>query len=736
MNSSHKAHLDSDLAPYAGRSFTRYSCSNFHSTLTQPALLKWSSATSSSVLTCLFFAFLWVTPVLFGQEPTERRPNIILISIDTLRSDRLGCTGYTKSSTPNLDLLAQEGTLFEHVYTPAPLTLPAHASLFTSSYPSTHGVRDNGEILISSIPTLAEQFRKHGYQTAAFIGSFVLDRRFGLARGFDSYWGEFPLHRFAGADPGEVQIRGDRVEAAAEQWIGLHGSSPFFLFIHFYDLHGPYLLPDPWRTRFPGRVYDGELAYVDSLIGKLRRKLQQSDLDSRTALVVTSDHGEGLGDHGERNHGFFLYRSTTQIPLIIHVPNRARKGSRVNSTARLIDIAPTLTQIAGLPTPASFEGRSLWPEMEGQVLAPVAAYSETLYPYLHFHTSPLYAYRTHEYGYIQAPRPELYKITDVAELHDQATTQSALATSLQNQLSKLISSFPRAGASLPSSVGIQRLRSLGYLAGGTSSKRVVFPPTSGADPKDRISLFRRFQDVLEAQTDRRTERAAAEIEQIAASEPELVIVQIEAGLARQRLGHNERAIEHFRKALATNPQNALAHYNLAVSLSNLGRFSDAERELNVSVLLQPWFSQAYTARGLAQGRLGKTQDALASFDRAIAIDMNDFMAWLNRGLLRAATGDFSKALMDLEKAIAIEPQSSEAHLALGTAAFDSGDTPRALEEYLRAIRLNPRSSSAHSELGILYVKQGKLADAKAQFEKALALDSRNKDAIEGLRTLR
>ena len=175
---------------------------------------------SNGTFACVLYALLWAS-LGFAQRRVER-PNIVLISIDTLRFDRLGCTGYTKSSTPNLDQLAKEAVLFEHVYTPVPITLPAHASLLTSSHPSTHGVRDNGEALASTVPTLAEQFRNHGYQTAAFIGSFVLDRRFGLARGFDGYWGEFALHRFAGADPGQVQIRGDRVEAAAEDWIREH----------------------------------------------------------------------------------------------------------------------------------------------------------------------------------------------------------------------------------------------------------------------------------------------------------------------------------------------------------------------------------------------------------------------------------------------------------------------------------------------------------------------------------
>ncbi|HWB87558.1 MAG TPA: sulfatase-like hydrolase/transferase [Bryobacteraceae bacterium] len=671
----------------------------------------------------------------FGQKAPDR-PNIVLISIDTLRYDRLGCTGYTKASTPNLDRLAREGVLFEHVYTPVPLTLPAHTSMLTSTYPATNGVRDNGEALAASIPTLAEQFHRRGYQTAAFVSAFVLDRRFGLARGFDSYWGDFDLHRYEGSDPGDVQIRGDRVEAAAEQWLQAHGQQPFLLFVHFYDLHGPYSLPASWRSRFTGRIYDGELAYVDSLIGKLRQKLEQGGLQDRTALIVTADHGEGLGDHGERNHGFFLYRSTTQVPLIIHLPAGQRAGSRVKTTARLIDIAPTLSGIAGVPVPSSFQGRSLLPEMSGHPLPAVAAFSETLYPYLHFHSSPLYAHRDDQSDYIQAPRPELYAVTDARELHNLASRKPDQLTRLRGQLTGLMSAMPHTTRSQQVSAEVSRkLQSLGYLSGGANSRRDTFPPTAGADPKDRMALFRRFQDALVAEGHGQVQQAATELEQIAFTDPALVSAQIEAGLALQRLGQNERSIQHFKAALAVNPENALAHYDLSVSLSNLGKFSDAIEELNAVVGLQPWYSQAYTARGLAQARLGKLQDSLASFDRAIAIDANDFDAWLNRGAVHGAMGDLAKARMDLEKAVSLEPRNASAREALGTLAFHAGDTAAALTEYTEAIKLNPQSSSAHSSLGFLYAKQGKREEAIAEFRKALALDPHNRDAIDGSRML-
>lgn len=670
---------------------------------------------------------LFLTASLLSAQTGTPRWNVILISIDTLRADRLGVAGYAKASSPNLDRLAREGVWFDRVFTPAPLTLPAHTSLLTSLYPPSHGVRDNAQALSASVPTLAEQFHTRGYKTGAFIGAFVLDRRFGLARGFDTYQGEFPLHRFAGADPGDVQIRGDQVEAAAEKWIVENNKSPFFAFVHFYDLHGPYLLPAAWRARFPGRIYDGEIAYVDSLIGTLWTKLQQTGLAARTLLVITADHGEGLGDHGERNHGFLLYRSTTQVPLIIRFPDASRKGTRVSGVASLIDVAPTLCAIAGVPPAKSFQGRNLL----GSAGAAAAAYSETLYGFRHFHTSPMYSYRNDKHDYILAPRPELYVMADAREQHDLAPADPKTADGIRAQLASLVSGLPQAApttTAVPPEVA-QKLRSLGYVSGSSNARHAAFPPIAGADPKDRIALFGRYQDALE-------KGSAAELDKITAEDPALIGAQIETGLAWQRLGNEERAIEHFRAALAAEPENALAHYDLGVSLSKLNRFPQAEQELDVAIGLEPWSSRPYVARGLAQAHMGKMKEAIESLSQAITIDAGDFDAWMNRGAIYGTVGDMAHARADLEKAAAIEPGNGAVHQALGTLAFHTGDTARALEEYRLAVKASPNSSTMHSDLGLLYLRLQRGADAAAEFKAALALDPNNRDAAEGLRRAR
>lgn len=696
--------------------------------------LRWPSC-------CRFFRLI-ILATLFGAQPARTQNpagppwNLILISIDTLRADHVGAYRHGSSVTPVVDQLAREGVLFEQVFTSVPLTLPAHTSLFTSAYPSQNGVHDNGEALAASVPTLAEQVQARGIQTAAFIGAFVLDRRFGLARGFDEYWGEFSLHRFAGEDPGDMQIRGDGVEKAASEWILSHSTHPFFAFVHFYDLHGPYLLPDSWKVHFPGRPYDGELAFVDNIIGQLWEDLKRNGLAERTALIITSDHGEGLGDHGEQNHGFLLYRSTIHVPLIIRFPDKRYAGKRIETVARLIDVAPTVCDLLEVASPPSFQGRSLMPEIIGQEGKPQPAppaYSETLYPYRYFHAAPLYALQDEKFEFIQAPHSELYDWrSDPTELHNLIQAKPATASVLRGQL-EAMDAFKHGPSAAPlSAESLEKLKSLGYV--GAASNSVVPPKGSFLpNPKDRISLYRQFQSALELETQGNARAAAVRLEAIAAREPALVVVQIEAGLARQRLHEDQIAVRDFKAALHADPGNALAHYDLGISLGNLHQDRQAERELDLTLRLQPWFSRAATALGLAQARQGELEEGLASFDRALAIDPNDFDALLNRGNVEFMLKEWDKGRRDLDRAAILEPDSPEVHEALGTMWFYQGDLDSALKEYLNALQLAPRSSSVHSELGLLYRKLGREHDALAELRRALELDPNNQEAQHGLR---
>jgi choline-sulfatase len=686
----------------------------------------------------VFCLFLPRPAARAGGSPSQSW-NLLLISIDTLRADHLGAYGFRPSVTPHLDALARQSVLFTRAITPVPLTLPAHAALMTSEYPPVNGTRDNGEALPASVPTLAEQLRARGFQTAAFVSSFILDRRFGLVRGFDEYWGDFHIDRHPGLDPGSVMIRGDRVEQAANEWILGNASKRFFTFVHFYDVHGPYLMPAQWRRRFPGDLYDGELAYVDHLIGGLWTSLTQKGIARRTLLVIIGDHGESLGDHHEWNHGFFVYQSTIHVPLLIRFPDGRFAGTRVAFMVSLIDIAPTVCSVLGVPLPPTFQGHNLMAELEDRENSfPYVAYSETLYPMRHFDTAPLFALTDARYQYILAPRPELYDLrTDDRERHNLASENRALAASYRERLANQMAAMQsRHKAGVPLSPNeVELLSSLGYVAISSGSGEISARERNLSDPKDRITLYREFQRALELQNSGNLRESAIRLEHVAAQDPKMVSVQIEAGLARQRLHEDSEAIRDFRMALKADPTSALAHYDVGISLGNLHHEALAERELHLATELEPWLSQAYTARGLDLANSGRLQEAISSLSDATRIDPTDFTAWLNRGKAEMLARDWPRAGEDLARAESLDPESASAHEALGTFAFYRGQLQAALDEYRAALRLNPRSSYMHSSLGLLYARMGRNAQARAELQRALVLDPHNEDALKGLASL-
>jgi len=315
-------------------------------------------------------AFLAATAFLCGcRSDVPARPNILLITLDTTRADHIGAYGDRRARTPNLDRLAAGGVLFERAISAAPLTLPAHVSIFTGSYPFAHGVRNNGNFTLSDrVPTLTGALRAAGYRTAAFVSAFVLDRRYGLAAGFERY-----------DDRVELERRGSETAAAASAWLAetSHDPRPFFVWLHLYDPHDPYDPPPSFREAFADRPYDGEIAYDDEAIGTLLERLQQLGVGQSTLVAVAGDHGESLGEHGEATHGLFVYESVVKIPMILSGAGRSRAGRRVRALVRSIDLAPTLLAAANVPALRGAQGRNLLPLVDGREAGPGEAYSET-----------------------------------------------------------------------------------------------------------------------------------------------------------------------------------------------------------------------------------------------------------------------------------------------------------------------------------------------------------------------
>ena len=394
------------------------------------------------------------------ERPAPAPPrHLVLVTIDTLRADHLGCYGNRDVETPHLDRLAREGALALDMSVQVPLTRPSHTTILTGLYPAEHGIRDNvSPALGAEVPTLATRLKGAGFETAAFVSSVVLSRQSGLARGFDAFSDRFDV----GADDARflntIQRRGDGPTAEAIAWIEKPRASRFFVWLHLYDPHDPYEPPEPFASRYADRPYDGEVAFTDELVGRLEAALDRLGLTAETLLVVTSDHGEGLGDHGEAVHGYFVYESTLAVPLLLRGPG-VLAGTRLAVTARSVDLLPTLTDLLGLATPegARLSGRSLAVALRGGASpANEPTYAESLTPLLHFGWSDLRALRDGRWKYIQAPRPELYDLRDdPKEAHDLAralpTRTEALRTALARRLEaeRQTAQAPAAAAAVP-----------------------------------------------------------------------------------------------------------------------------------------------------------------------------------------------------------------------------------------------------------------------------------------------
>ncbi len=485
---------------------------------------RWSAAVAGLVLT------------LALPQALAAGSNVLLISIDTLRADRLGCYGYEKATTPVLDRLASESARFENAFSPVPLTLPAHASLLTGTYPIYHGVRDNsGFVLPEGRTTLAEVLRGEGYRTGAFVGAFVLDSKFGLGQGFERYFDDFDLSELETVSPGYVQRRADEVVAETLRWLGGDDDRPFFAWVHLYDPHDPYTPPQPYAAAHPGRPYDGEVAFTDHQIGVLLEGLRKMGRYEDTLIVVVADHGESLGEHGEQKHGLFVYNATQQVPLLVRLPGASGSAQVVSEPVSLVDVLPTILQLLEI-------GRARTPEAQGRPLGslllgkspPPAAdlYAESLYANRQFGWSPLRALYSGGYKYIQAPEPELYDLRqDFAEGRNLAPSNQALARRLEQKLGAFERRFAgnteAASGARPDAETLQKLQSLGYLAtaGGEAPAREGPLP----DPKAQIGLYNRIVDLFEASARNDHRTAIAGYRDVLEAQPELKIVWYKLG---------------------------------------------------------------------------------------------------------------------------------------------------------------------------------------------------------------
>ena len=617
------------------------------------------------------------------------RPNVILISVDTLRADRVSCIAPSAEATAHIDRFCQGGTSFSQATSMVPLTLPSHVSMLTSTYPFVNGVEDNGERLASGAVTLAGTLRSHGYQTAAFLGSFVLDKRFGLDQGFDTYESPAPALN-SGSDSGDIKRRGDDVANAGEAWLTTHADRPFFLFLHLYDLHTPYE---------SGKNYEGELRYVDQVIGKVWDYLAAHDLVKHSLIVFTSDHGEALGDHGETTHGFFIYQSTLRVPVIIHWPDgSAPRPQRVDTPVSLLDLSPTILDAVRIPLPHAMEGKS----MLAASALPNDVFSESQYPARHFGASALSSLRRGRYKYIEAPRPEFYDLAkDPGESMNLYADRSALALAYHEKLEQLrkVSEprSPRTANALSPEV-IERLHALGYLSADGSTHSSA---PSGVDPKDRIADYEEYGKAIYVASLGHLEEANKILKAILTRDRDLSDVRLTLGLNEQRMGKDAEALDQFRTVLVAEPESALAHLDAGLSYYNLHEFENADKELQATLAISPGYTKAeiFLGRTLAQ-----------------------------RGELDKAAAEFHHVLQET-------PDSYDAHDGLGTVAAMRGDWKESEQQLKAALALEPGTAETHTTLGNVYVRTGELALARSEFERALSADANYLPARDALARL-
>jgi len=582
-----------------------------------------------------------------GKRPATDA-NAILITVDTLRADHLGPYGYNRVRTPAISHLSADGVLFEHDISQVPLTLPSHCSMLTGMWPIAVRVRDQaGFTLAPDRPTLATVLKRAEFETAAFVGSSILNAGTGLGRGFDTYTGVAPGSSGT-PNVDDLERPGDRVIADALRWIEKPSRRRFFVWIHLFDPHTPYAAPEPYRTQYASAPYDGEIAFVDSVIGQLTRELTAKGLYDKTLIVFTSDHGEGLGDHGEDTHGLFLYDSTVHVPLIVKFPGSRWKGRVVGDQVRGIDVAPTILDVLGVAQPAQMQGESLRKRAAGERNGAVpVAFSETYYPYYHFGWSPLISIRTGQYKYIRAPKPELYDLSaDPSERNNVASANEAAASQLRAQLTTGYVDPSPSGQPERDTVDaatLAKLKSLGYI--GSGSPRGGSPPDRLADPKDKIRVYTMLERALRNGERGRLRESNAQLRQVIREDATIVDAHLNLGVNLAQLGDISGAADSFRNALSLDPRNVIATYNLALAYARFGNLEEAIEGFTRTLDLDPLQVQARVDLGRAYELKGRADSAIEAFKRAITDDPNSAQAhyYLGRALQRKGLREQAQA---------------------------------------------------------------------------------------------
>jgi arylsulfatase A-like enzyme/Flp pilus assembly protein TadD len=629
-------------------------------------------------------------------------PNIILVTIDTTRADRMGFLGCQRGITPNLDVIARRGIVFEHAFAQAPLTPVSHATIFTGTYPQFHTVTDFGHPLPSLLPSLPEILQQSGYHTAAFVGSMILDPKANMAPGFDRGFDYFDAGFHQKRGPGEdryhsIERRAGDVVAHAIDWLNKNRRPPFFIWVHLYDPHAPYDPPAPFNTKFKDG-YDGEIAYADASLGKLFDYLRQRGLYDRALITIMSDHGESLGAHGESMHGIFLYDETIRVPLLFKLPGAQLAGRRVTSQVRLVDVAPTLLNMLNLPLPRTFQGESLVPRMKSaQKQGDLPAYAETDYPHRAFGWSALRSMRTGKYLFVQAPKRELYDENHDAQAeHNLAATSPAVTDTLQAQLvdfREKTASFhdkPEESPKLDSEQS-EKLAALGYA--GSALTAVSPDPLVGDDPKDKIQVSNLLHEGMIAVEDGRYSEAIPMLQHVLSESPLISAAQVQLGVALARERRFSEAVPVLQKAVKMLPDSTEAQYELGLALYETGAWRESAPYFEFVAKKRPKFPDAQYSLASVYARIQRVHEAIDLLLGVLKEEPDHFRANLLLGRIYTLQQRAEEAVPYLTQAVASEPHNAEAHSFLADAYAQVGNVMAAASERAKAQALQQETES-------------------------------------------
>jgi arylsulfatase A-like enzyme/Tfp pilus assembly protein PilF len=637
---------------------------------------------------------------------------VVIISVDTLRADHLPAYGYRGVETPNFDALRKDAVLFENAYSHVPLTLPSHTSLFTGLLPPQHGVRDNLGYALSTGPaTLAGYLKSRGYATGAAVSSIVLSHVTGVGRGFDFYEDTVEPDRMS-QTLSRVQRHGNETAALLSDWIGPHADQPFLAFLHLFEPHTPYEPPEPFASRYK-LPYDGEIARADEIVGGFLKYLKDQEVYDRALIVFVSDHGEGLNDHGEDEHGVLLYREAVHVPLMVKFPKSRRAGESVSAPVALTDVFPTVAEVTGVPVPAGLAGHSLTASLPGSAKAETGerrVYSETLYPRLHLGWSDLASLIDRRNQYIESPRPELFDIVaDPGEKNDLSAGLPPAFRSMRAELARLPRPLQAPGSTDPEQV--QKLAALGYISASSTDLEKKDLPA----PRDRIGSVQKLKTGFTALMGGRYPEAVEVFAALLEEEPGMTDVWQMYSESLMRLGREKEALAALQTAAKLSPGSPQVMMALSEYFMETGNFAEARRHAEAigdAGTASPHENLARIA--LAEGDLGSAEkEARAALERYPSRRIPRQIL----GRVLHDRGDYGGALAEFD--LASKPRGGETAVALQNLQFLRGDClarlgrlPEAEAAFQEEVRAFPSNAAPRAALALLYASQGREVDAR------------------------